>query len=291
VLANAHRRPHPRPEPLVSVVIATYNWSSVLRYSVASALQQSHRNLEVLVVGDGCTDDSEAVVRSFADSRLRWIPLPENSGSQSAPNNEGIRQARGEFVAYLGHDDLWLPGHLSHSVDVLRRTGGQISSTYCEAIGPPGSNRLILMGPPPLGRSGRWRPPSSLVHRRAAVDVVGPWRDFREIVDPPDTEFLQRFRDAGLMHVEVPALTVVKFPSAWRPDSYRTRASAEQSAYAARIARERLFVERELGRYAVSRLRRRPEHVVQPREPGEGTDRRGWHVSELRRIRGLPPLD
>ena len=66
----------------------------------------------MLVVGDGCSDDSEQVVAAIGDPRVRWINLPSNNGHQSAPNNEGLRQARGEIVAYLGHDDLWLPRHL-----------------------------------------------------------------------------------------------------------------------------------------------------------------------------------
>ena len=98
----------PAAPPLVTVIIATYNWSSVLPFAVGSALGQTFRNLEVLVVGDGCTDDSEAVVTAIDDPRLRWINLPENTGHQSGPNNEGLRQARGQLIAYLGHDDLWL---------------------------------------------------------------------------------------------------------------------------------------------------------------------------------------
>src|SRR5689334_22011953 len=55
-------RERPGGEPLVSVIIATYNWSSVLRLAVHSVLWQTHQDFEILVVGDGCTDDSEAVV-------------------------------------------------------------------------------------------------------------------------------------------------------------------------------------------------------------------------------------
>src|SRR4029077_16679146 len=99
--------------------IPTYNRSRVLRHAVASVLGQSFADFELLVVGDGCTDDSAAVVAGFADPRLRWINLPANSGHQSAPNNEGLRQAKGELIAYLGHDDLWLPHHLQVMVAAI----------------------------------------------------------------------------------------------------------------------------------------------------------------------------
>src|SRR3954454_8989205 len=105
--------------PRVTVIIATYNWSSVLPYSIGSVLRQTFTDFELLVVGDGCTDDSEQVVASIDDPRVRWINLPENTRHQSGPNNEGLRQARGELIAYLGHDDLWLPHHLAAHVAAI----------------------------------------------------------------------------------------------------------------------------------------------------------------------------
>jgi cellulose synthase/poly-beta-1,6-N-acetylglucosamine synthase-like glycosyltransferase len=65
--------------PRVSVIIATYNWSSVLPYSIGSVLQQTMEDFEILVVGDRCTDDSEAVVAAIGDPRIRWINLPANA--------------------------------------------------------------------------------------------------------------------------------------------------------------------------------------------------------------------
>src|ERR1700741_1065499 len=81
--------------PRVSVIIATYNRSSVLRYAIASVLEQSMGDFELLVVGDCCTDDSEEVVADIKDPRIRWINLPANSGHQSGPNSRGLQEARG----------------------------------------------------------------------------------------------------------------------------------------------------------------------------------------------------
>src|SRR5215216_5001189 len=108
---NEHQ-PQAADLPLVSVVTATYNYSSVLKYAIQSVLWQTYQNFELWVIGDACTDDSEAVVASFGDSRIHWVNLPENSGNQAVPNNEGIARARGKYIAYLGHDDLWYPNHL-----------------------------------------------------------------------------------------------------------------------------------------------------------------------------------
>ena len=285
LLRNAHVHPRPRETPLVSVVIATYNWSNVLRHAVRSALWQTYPALEVIVVGDGCTDDSEAVVRSFGDPRVRWDDLGANSGSQSLPNNRGIELARGEYVAYLGHDDLWLPTHLVHLVSALQRSGAGLAYSAVDAVGPPGSNARALTGHrPDLGF--HWRPPSGILHRRDAVDFVGGWRDYRTLVEPPDIEFVERVIGRfGVAHTF--ALTACKFPSAWRQDSYRLRRDDEQRVYAARIERERLFVERELATYARLRLARRPQLLPKP-EPAPAVVPPGWHVRQMRKARGLP---
>jgi glycosyltransferase involved in cell wall biosynthesis len=108
------------PRPIVSVVIATYNWSSVLRFAIASVLAQSFRDFELLVVGDCCSDDSETVVRSFNDNRVSWHNLEENYGNQFGPNNQGLALACGRYIAYLGHDDLWHPDHLTVGVRAHR---------------------------------------------------------------------------------------------------------------------------------------------------------------------------
>ena len=114
------------PPPHVTVILATYDWSTVLPYSIGSALQQTFTDFELLVIGDGCTDDSAEVVARFADRRVRWINLPANMGHQSGPNNEGLRRGRGELVAYLGHDDLWLPHHVELLVAAIGAGADQI---------------------------------------------------------------------------------------------------------------------------------------------------------------------
>jgi glycosyltransferase involved in cell wall biosynthesis len=257
----------------------------VLRHAIGSALRQTYPALEVIVVGDACTDDSEDVVRSFGDARVRWDNLPENSGSQSLPNNRGIELARGEYVAYLGHDDLWLPGHVAHLMAAVQRSGAGLAVSAVQAIGPPGSKARRLTGHrPDLGF--RWRPPTGTLHRRDTVEEVGWWRDYRTIVEPPDVDFVDRVvARYGIAHSM--ALTALKFPSAWRKDSYRLRRDDEQRAYALRIERERFFVERELAAYAWLRLARRPEQLPQAAPTPEVVPP-GWHVRQMRKARGLP---
>src|SRR3954471_8288451 len=113
----------PDQAPLVSVIIPTWNRAPMLRLAIATVLAQdlAGGDFEVLVIGDACTDDSAAVVASFADPRLHWHNLAQNSGSASVPTNAGLRRARGRYIAHLGHDDFWFPWHLSALVSVIEQ--------------------------------------------------------------------------------------------------------------------------------------------------------------------------
>jgi glycosyltransferase involved in cell wall biosynthesis len=278
--------------PLVSVVIATYNWSNVLRCAVASALRQTYPRLEVIVVGDGCTDDSAEVVASFADERVRWHNLGENSGSQSAPNNAGIELARGDYIAYHGHDDVWLPSHLAIVTAPLRDKQAELAYSVTEILGPLEGGYRALRG---VSRSrryspGLWIPPSSVVHRKSLVERIGPWRDYRTIDRPPDIDFVARAYEHGNLLVPVHALTAFKFNSAYRRNSYIEKPSHEQEYYLGRIERERSFVYRELGSVAFATFRslfvsigKDLPQVPEPPDPLPP----GWYVTQLRRIRGL----
>lgn len=95
--------------PTVSVVIPTYNRAHWLRYSICSALRQTHRPLEVLVVDDGSTDDTKELCAQFGTS-VRHISQ-ENAGTAVA-KNRGLLEAEGEYVAFLDSDDLWEPTKL-----------------------------------------------------------------------------------------------------------------------------------------------------------------------------------
>ncbi len=236
--------------PRVTVIIPTYNWSSVLPYSIGSVLWQSFRDFELLIVGDGCTDDSEEVVNAITDPRLRWINLPVNAGHQSAPNNEGILQARGSIIAYLGHDDLWLPHHLEVMVAAID-AGADIAHSIVHMIDAEGN---IL--PPPRGllrfEPGLSLPPSGVVHRRIAAERVGGWRDYRTLSLDPETDLWHRMHQVGFTFQCVPRLTVVKFPASGRKDIYKKRSSHEQRQWADRIRNEEDLEAVEMGKLLIA---------------------------------------
>jgi glycosyltransferase involved in cell wall biosynthesis len=236
--------------PRVTVIIPTYNWSSVLPYSIGSVLRQTFTGFELLVVGDGCTDDSERVVTAIADPRVRWINLPTNSGHQYAPNNEGLRQARGSIIAYLGHDDLWLPHHLEAMVAAID-SGADVAYSIVHMIDAEGialpPDRTMLRFQP-----GRWLPPAGVVHRRIAAERVGGWRDYRKIWLDPEADLWLRFHHAGFTFQSVPRLTAIKFPAAWRKDVYKKRSCHEQQRWTGRILNENYLEAVETGKLLIA---------------------------------------
>jgi len=221
--------------PRVSIIMPTYNWSGVLPYSIGSVQLQTLADFELLVIGDGCTDDSAEVVGAIGDARVRWIGLEENSGHQSAPANEGLRQARGKIIAYLGHDDLWLPDHLASLVQAID-TGADLAWTVTRWVSPDlGDDPLFLLS---SYTAGAFIPPSSVAHRRAVTECIGGWTDYRQIREFPETDLLRRADAAGFCFAFVPRLTVVKFPAGRRRNVYRERPHHEQAAWLERIREE-----------------------------------------------------
>jgi glycosyltransferase involved in cell wall biosynthesis len=290
--------------PRVTVIIAAYNWSAVLPYSIGSVLRQTFTSFELLVIGDGCNDDSADVVRRFDDPRVRWINLAANTGHQSGPNNEGLRVGRGEIVAYLGHDDLWLPHHLELLVAALDR-GADIAHAITELVNADGRPEPIPASPG-LRRPRQWIPPTGLVHRRQLALDVGAWRHPLDVPVDPEIALVRNMLAAGARMAFVPRLTAVKLPAGRRREVYRLRSSHEQAQWFERIGREADFEQRELAallcgieqRVSVllpRRIRRHArdfgERLLQWTLPAAMRRRRvRARVERRRRVRGLPSL-
>jgi glycosyltransferase involved in cell wall biosynthesis len=278
----------PPGEPAVSVIIPTYNWSNVLRLAIRGVLWQTEQNFELLVVGDGCTDDSESVVKSFGDARIRWYNLPANSGSQSGPNNAGLAMARGRYVAYLGHDDVWRPDHLRTMLAAITANSADLASSLVEMIGPKGTNFRVVTGIYPVsGYDGvKGLPPSGLLHRREVAERIGGWKDYRTVWRNPDTDFVYRCWEADFRFVSTGDLTVFKFNSSLRKHSYIEKPCHEQAAYQRRIEKHSWFLLKETLDIARVHLLRLPMRVPAHAPPPERHSP-GWEVTQYRKFRGL----
>ncbi|RII27582.1 MAG: hypothetical protein CXR31_04910 [Geobacter sp.] len=105
--------------PKVSIVIPVYNGSHYLREAIDSALTQTYKNTEVIVVNDGSTDGgkTEAVVKSFGN-RIRYFY--KNNGGVSTALNLGIKEMTGDYFAWLSHDDVYFPNKIERQIDFIR---------------------------------------------------------------------------------------------------------------------------------------------------------------------------
>ncbi len=103
----------------VSVILPTFNRSQQLAAAARSVLQQSFRDLELLIVDDGSTEDIGAVASALADDRVVFIRRETNGGA-SAARNTGMSAARGRYIAFQDSDDLWLPDKLVYQINLLQ---------------------------------------------------------------------------------------------------------------------------------------------------------------------------
>ena len=102
----------------VSVIIPVYNREKTIRYCLDSILAQSFQAIEIVVVDDASTDGTVDIVQQIEDNRVRCVRQPQNSGAQAA-RNRGIREAKGEWIAFQDSDDEWLPEKLEKQVAAL----------------------------------------------------------------------------------------------------------------------------------------------------------------------------
>lgn len=129
--------------PFFSVIIPVYNRARVLKAALESVRAQSFQDFEILVVDDGSRDDPRAVADAFGDARIRFI-RQDNAGGGAA-RNTGIEQARGDFLAFLDSDDVFLPDHLANMHALLRGTTGQAG--YARVQVDRGAGRIFLKPP------------------------------------------------------------------------------------------------------------------------------------------------
>ena len=154
--------------PLVSVIIPTYNRAAFLAEAVETVLAQTFTDYELLIVDDGSTDRTAAVVGGIADPRVNLISLP-HSGSPARARNAGIARARGHWVAFLDSDDLWDSSKLD---DQLAALTARPDCRWCLTAGRP----VDETGAPILAGSKIRLPPEGwilepLLRRRVGVNT------------------------------------------------------------------------------------------------------------------------
>ena len=111
--------------PKVSVIIPVYNQAQFIDKAIESVLKQSYQDFEIVVVNDGSTDKTEAIIKGFVDIRIRYINHIDNRGV-SAARNTGIRASLGDYIALLDSDDEFLPQRLEKQIQLLQNTSSDV---------------------------------------------------------------------------------------------------------------------------------------------------------------------
>jgi glycosyltransferase involved in cell wall biosynthesis len=188
---------------LVSVIIPVYDGEKYIVEAVQSVLNQSHKELEVLVIDDGSTDSTVLAVGSITDSRVSLISQ-ENAGAAAA-RNHGISLATGEFIAFLDHDDVWFEFKLERQLEAIEQdlSVGAVGSLlqYFGAHGPirafsgeiadEQQERIAAAKLMPFA-------PSSMIVRTSVVREVGGFdeRLVSEVAPVEDLDFVARIAAA-----------------------------------------------------------------------------------------------
>ncbi len=227
-------QPH-QNAPLVSVVTATYNRSRAVRCAAQSVQAQTVTDWEHWVVGDACTDDTAEVVAALGDPRVHFHNLPENVGEQSGPNNEGLKRARGRYLAMLNHDDLWLPDHLELAIGALEASGADLVFTMALQVEREGHYVLHNWAPGRKYLPELFLPASSWVFRRELFERIGGWRAVQTIRNFPSQDWLFRAHLSGARLEFLPMITALFLPSRTRANCYLGNPGAEQERWLERI--------------------------------------------------------
>lgn len=118
---------------LVSVVIPAFNASRTLDRTIRSVVMQTHRNLEIIVVDDGSSDDTADIARRWASKDPRVHLIRKTNGGVASARNHGIRASRGEFVGPIDADDLWAPTRVAEHLSALQTSGPRTALVYSPA--------------------------------------------------------------------------------------------------------------------------------------------------------------
>jgi glycosyltransferase involved in cell wall biosynthesis len=127
--------------PLVSIITPTYNSEKYIAATIASAQSQTHSNWEMLIVDDGSSDNTEAIIQEFIanDGRIKFYKLHHNSGAGVA-RNEAIKMAKGKYIAFLDADDLWKREKLEKQIKFMVSTNEPFTFSFYDWINEKGES-------------------------------------------------------------------------------------------------------------------------------------------------------
>jgi len=192
-------------QPLVSVIMPAYNAADYIEEAIESVLIQNYQNIELMIINDGSTDNTEQIVKKFNDQRISYISQ-ENAGASSARNN-GIKRSNGEFIMILDHDDMMTPDFISQHLKAFEENP-QADLVYCDdcLIDDKGNPVRVITRPEytdrkhlirDLFRCGFPVVPFRTCIKRDVFDKIGFFDEKLKIAE--DYDMIKRFVKHGLV--------------------------------------------------------------------------------------------
>lgn len=167
--------------PRFSILLPTHNRADVLGLAIASVLAQTEPDFELLIVADGCTDNTCDVIAKFNDPRIRLFDLPKAPHFGYANRNIALRESRGRFIAFMAHDDLLLRDHLElmgNLLDFSKASWGYSRPLWVSTDGiivPFCTNLTLADECKYFLEQHNTIPAPCVVHTRTALERVGFW--------------------------------------------------------------------------------------------------------------------
>ena len=143
-----------RVEGLVSIIMPSYNTAPYIEETIQSVLNQTYTNWELIIVDDCSTDNTDEVLETIKDDRIRCFKNEKNSGA-AVSRNKALREAKGQWIAYLDSDDLWMPEKLEKQIEFMEENGYAFSYTNYEEIDVNGNKTGVrITGPKKITETG-----------------------------------------------------------------------------------------------------------------------------------------
>lgn len=143
-----------REEGLVSIIMPSYNTGPYIKETIQSVLYQTYKKWELIIVDDCSTDNTDEVLSEICDERIRYFKNEKNSGA-ALSRNRALREAKGQWIAYLDSDDIWMPEKLEKQVSFMEENGYAFSYTNYEEIDAEGNKTGVkVTGPKKITKTG-----------------------------------------------------------------------------------------------------------------------------------------
>jgi glycosyltransferase involved in cell wall biosynthesis len=212
------------PVPLLSILLPTHNRADVLPIALNSIFYQTIQDFEILLVGDGCTDNTAEVVRSYKDERIRWYDLPKTPNFGYANRNIVLKEARGKYIGFMAHDDILFYDHFEKCIEALEADqskeiactrplwitrDGMIIPVEFNFNNPSTLDDFIM-------RRHNAMPAPCVVHLRKCFEKYGYWDD--RLTGGADWDMWARIIEGGGRHnfIFITEPTILHFIAAWR---------------------------------------------------------------------------